>query len=111
MSDSIEEMLDITMQTINYIMNYATTENALKSDAYKLINAAILLMDENIEEKYSKTALKRWENLKTWAIALYSTSLIMPNGEVKEKQFNASEQLIKNILLCKKRAEEIRKPI
>ncbi len=101
MGDSTEEMLNVTIKRLQFIMDNMTPEAALHTEAYNLIDAAIVLLKTNREDMDPEKILVYWDSLQQWAKDLYIASLKAPDGKFAARQFHLSGRLMHMICLCK----------
>lgn len=101
MGDSTEEMLNVTMKRLEYIMDNVEAEKALQAEAHNLIEAAIVLLKMNTEEIEPEKAFEYWGDLQGWTKDLYIASLKMSRGKPQAGQFHLSGKLMTMIVLSK----------
>ena len=94
MGDSIEDMLNVTMKRLDYIMNETDINRALKS--------AIIILKSHSGEIQAEKMMKCWKKLQNWAKVLYIVSLRMPYGKPQLKQFHCSRYFMHIIIESKK---------
>lgn len=101
MGDSTEEMLNVTIKRLQFIMDNMTAEEAMNTEAHNLIDAAIVLLETNTEEMDAGKVLAYWNSLRHWAKDLYIASLKAQDGKFVERQFHLSGRLMRMLCLCK----------
>lgn len=111
MGDSIEEMLNVTIKRLQFIMDNTTQEEALQTEAYNLIDAAIVLLKTNTEDIDQEKILVYLDSLQHWAKDLYIASLKASDGQFEAGQFHSSGKLMNMICLCKIIKERMEKAI
>lgn len=111
MGDSIEEMLNVTIKRLQFIMDNTTPEEALQTESYNLIDAAIVLLKTNTEDIDQEKILVYLDSLQHWAKDLYIASLKASDGQFAAGQFHSSGKLMNMICLCKIIKERMEKAI
>lgn len=106
MGDSTEEMLNVTMKRLKYIMD-VDTEKALQAEAHNLIDAAIALLKMNAEDMDAQKVFGYWEKLQGLAKELYIQTLRLVVGSESKGQFHWSKKIMSMIVLCKREKERI----
>lgn len=101
MGDSTEEMLKETMKRLDFIMLSLGPAKALESEAYNLIDAAIVLLKTNTEDMDRNEELECWNDLQGYAKSMYTHSLKMPHNKISAGQFHVCNKLMTMIVLCK----------
>lgn len=111
MGDSIEEMLNVTIKRLQFIMDNTTPEEALQTEAYNLIDAAIVLLKTNTEDIDKEKILVYLDSLQHLAKDLYIASLKASDGQFVAGQFHLSGRIMRMICLCKTSKERMEKSI
>lgn len=111
MGDSTEEMLNVTIKRLQFVMDNMTPEEALQTEVYNLIDAAIVLLKTNREDMDPEKILAYWDSLQYWAKDLYIASLKAPDGKIAAGQFHLSGKLMNMICLCKITKERMKEEI
>lgn len=102
MGDSIEDMLNVTMKRLDYIMNETDINRALKSEINSLMQSAIIILKSHSGEIQAEKMMKCWKKLQNWAKVLYIVSLRMPYGKPQLRQFHCSRYFMHIIIESKK---------
>lgn len=109
MGDSTEEMMNVTIKRLQFIMDNMTPEEALNMEAHNLIDAAIVLLKTNTEEMDAGKVLAHWNSLQYWAKDLYIASLKVQDGKFVEGKFHLSGRLMRMLCFCKIRGARMKK--
>lgn len=99
MGDNAEEMLNVTMKRIEYVMDTFTAEEALKAETHNLISAAIDILRINAEHINTEKAAESWKKLYGWAKSLFVESVIIRRYGLVVGQFHLSGKLM--MMMCK----------
>lgn len=99
MGDNAEEMLNVTMKRIEYVMDTFTAEEALKAETHNLIGAAIDILRINVEHINIEKAAESWKKLYGWAKSLFVESVIIRRYGLVVGQFHLSGKLM--MMMCK----------
>lgn len=99
MGDNVEEMLNVTMKRIEYVMDTFTAEEALKAETHNLIGAAIDILRINVEHINTEKAAESWKKLYGWAKSLFVESVIIRRYGLVVGQFHLSGKLM--MMMCK----------
>lgn len=99
--DSIEDMLNVTMKRLDYIMYEIDVNEALKADVNSLMRSAILILSENVEDISLEKQIEWWKKLQMWAKSIYVALLKMPTEKPKTGQFHLCEGFMQIIIESK----------
>lgn len=94
MGDSIEDMLNVTMKRLDYIMNETDINRALKSEINSLMQSAIIILKSHSGEIQAEKMMKCWKKLQNWAKVLYMGEIATFNDKAKQMGLTYGQYMI-----------------